>query len=139
MTERSYTIPLPIATSHQSAIQPSLNLIARDDTQDAEGEEEPFTIKCICGYDDDDGNTVLCEKCDTWQHIICFYPNDLKAASRDDFLHKCHECEPRESKLDALAARRIQFTQRADAQRKIDSELDRKATKKATRRNHLPT
>ena len=36
-------------------------------------EEDSSTIKCICGFSDDDGNTVLCEKCDTWQHIVCYY------------------------------------------------------------------
>ncbi|RMZ75484.1 hypothetical protein DV738_g5454, partial [Chaetothyriales sp. CBS 135597] len=38
-------------------------------------EEEEYTIKCICSYLDDDGNTVYCPKCDTWQHIECFYPS----------------------------------------------------------------
>ena len=34
-------------------------------------EEEDYTIKCICTYEDDDGNTVFCDKCETWQHIEC--------------------------------------------------------------------
>lgn len=53
--------------------------------------EEEGVIKCICGFQEDDGETVLCELCNTWQHIACFY------ASPDDVpdVHKCTECWPR--------------------------------------------
>ncbi|KAI8931280.1 hypothetical protein NX059_011624 [Plenodomus lindquistii] len=54
-------------------------------------EEESSTIKCICGFADDDGNTVLCEKCDTWQHIICYY----ETASLVPDVHECTDCLPR--------------------------------------------
>ena len=54
-------------------------------------EEESSTIKCICGYSDDDGNTVLCEKCDTWQHIVCYY----ESASHVPDVHECVDCLPR--------------------------------------------
>lgn len=56
----------------------------------APDEEEPYTIKCICSFDDDDGNTVFCERCETWQHIICYYP-DKKVPD----VHNCVDCEPR--------------------------------------------
>lgn len=58
-------------------------------------EEEPYTIKCICDFSDDDGNTVLCETCDTWQHIECFYPDNAADANREDFVHSCADCKPR--------------------------------------------
>ncbi|KAF4452788.1 hypothetical protein F53441_4407 [Fusarium austroafricanum] len=62
----------------------------------AEGaEEEPYTIKCICNFSGDDGNTIYCEACDTWQHIDCFYPNNREEAVREDFAHSCAECKPR--------------------------------------------
>lgn len=54
-------------------------------------EEESSTIKCICGFSDDDGNTVLCEKCDTWQHIVCYY----ESASHVPDVHECVDCLPR--------------------------------------------
>lgn len=54
-------------------------------------EEESSTIKCICGFSDDDGNTVLCEKCDTWQHIVCYY----ESASHVPEVHECVDCLPR--------------------------------------------
>ncbi|KAL2834452.1 hypothetical protein BDW59DRAFT_47648 [Aspergillus cavernicola] len=53
-------------------------------------EEEPYTIKCICTFQDDDGNTVFCEGCETWQHIECYYHG------RDvPDVHNCVDCEPR--------------------------------------------
>ncbi|KAF1913186.1 hypothetical protein BDU57DRAFT_532267 [Ampelomyces quisqualis] len=54
-------------------------------------EEESSTIKCICGFADDDGNTVLCEKCDTWQHIVCYY----ESAQHVPDVHECADCSPR--------------------------------------------
>jgi hypothetical protein len=54
-------------------------------------EEESSTIKCICGFADDDGNTVLCEKCDTWQHIVCYY----ESAQHVPDVHECADCAPR--------------------------------------------
>jgi hypothetical protein len=54
-------------------------------------EEELSTIKCICGFADDDGNTVLCEQCDTWQHIVCYY----EVAQYIPDVHECINCAPR--------------------------------------------
>ncbi|KAI9824045.1 MAG: hypothetical protein M1832_002113 [Thelocarpon impressellum] len=54
------------------------------------GEDEPYTIKCICGFQDDDGSTVFCEKCETWQHIECYYPS-----RKVPEVHNCGDCEPR--------------------------------------------
>jgi hypothetical protein len=60
-------------------------------------DEEDYTIKCICAYADDDGNTVLCEKCDTWQHIQCYY-HDQTVPNE----HFCTDCHSRE--LDGKSA-----------------------------------
>lgn len=61
-------------------------------------DEESSTIKCICGFADDDGNTVLCEKCDTWQHIVCYY----ESAQHVPDVHECADCLPRP--IDARSA-----------------------------------
>ncbi|KAL4783671.1 hypothetical protein BJX76DRAFT_357816 [Aspergillus varians] len=53
-------------------------------------EEEPYTIKCICAFEDDDGNTVFCEACETWQHIECYYHGRTVPD-----VHNCVDCEPR--------------------------------------------
>ncbi|KAH7084769.1 hypothetical protein BKA63DRAFT_538910 [Paraphoma chrysanthemicola] len=55
-------------------------------------DEEGFdVIACICGSSEDDGNTVLCEVCETWQHIVCFYGPRPDIAD----VHECAECRPR--------------------------------------------
>lgn len=53
--------------------------------------DESSTIKCICGFADDDGNTVLCERCDTWQHILCYYETEQNVPD----VHECTDCAPR--------------------------------------------
>jgi uncharacterized protein len=79
--------PFPV-TAIQNQHSPLLN----GATSDAyPAEEEEYTIKCICGYADDDGNTVYCEKCDTWQHIECYYPS--KKVPEEHF---CADCLPRD-------------------------------------------
>lgn len=62
--------------------------------QQEDAEEEPYTIKCICSFSGDDGNTIYCEHCDTWQHIECYYPNK-SPESLNDLVHACVECQPR--------------------------------------------
>ncbi|KAF2430908.1 hypothetical protein EJ08DRAFT_696856 [Tothia fuscella] len=47
-------------------------------------------IRCFCGFNDDDGSTVFCELCATWQHVQCYYPN-----SDVPEIHECNNCKPR--------------------------------------------
>jgi len=72
-------------------------------------EIEDYTIKCICEWHQDDGATIYCESCDTWQHIECFYPGQMNDASRADFQHSCADCSPRA--LDRQRAIEYQQTQ----------------------------
>ncbi len=59
------------------------------------GEEEPFTVKCICNFLHYDGNVIFCAPCETWQHIECYYPDHIEDALHPDFAHSCVDCEPR--------------------------------------------
>ena len=77
----------------------SNDLPALDSTID---EEESSTIKCICGFPEDDGNTVLCETCDTWQHIVCYYESPEHVPD----IHECADCFPRP--VDAKRAAELQ-------------------------------
>jgi DNA-directed RNA polymerase subunit RPC12/RpoP len=67
-----------------------------------QGDEGNFTFKCICGFDDDDGNTILDDRCDTWQHIACYYGNHSQIPEE----HLCVDCSPRN--LDTAGASRLQ-------------------------------
>ena len=68
--------------------------------------DEEYTIKCICGFKYDDGNTVYCERCDTWQHTGCYYLDEGGVVPTKEVLssidHFCADCKPRP--LDVRAA-----------------------------------
>ncbi|KAI8946176.1 hypothetical protein F4801DRAFT_78833 [Xylaria longipes] len=89
-------------------------------------EEEPYTIKCICDFTDDDGNTIYCDLCDTWQHIECYYPYNRVEVTREDFNHSCVDCHPRI--LDRQRANERQILRQAKGTHSEVSE--RKATKR---------
>lgn len=101
----SVTVPLP---------SPALNGAGADPV--VPEEEEPYTIRCVCNYDDDDGNTVFCERCETWQHIECYY----HSVDVPD-IHFCEECYPRGIDRVAAAER-----QRAVREQQSDGGNDRK-------------
>jgi len=71
-----------------------------EDRAHQQGDEiEDYTIKCICGYEEDDGNTVYCDTCDTWQHTECYYIDEHGAVPTNEDLkkydHFCADCIPR--------------------------------------------
>ena len=86
-----------------------------DDTSKDLHIDEEYTIKCICGFKDDDGNTVYCERCNTWQHTECYYLDEGGVVPAKDVLssidHFCADCKPRP--LDARAAIKRQVNRRA--------------------------
>lgn len=91
-------------------------------------EEEDYTIKCICGFQDDDGNTVFCERCETWQHIDCYYHSrEGTSVDVNSIDHNCADCEPRE--LDAKGATERQSDKRRGA-------FDPRKVKKTTTKSH---
>ncbi|ORY64905.1 uncharacterized protein BCR38DRAFT_341079 [Pseudomassariella vexata] len=98
MTEKFLSLSTHIvAPSQTTALSPKSNpsIVHHVSNKVEMAEEEPYTIKCICNYSDDDGNTIYCETCDTWQHIECFYPHNIQDAYREDFAHSCADCKPR--------------------------------------------
>ncbi|KAE8131457.1 hypothetical protein BDV38DRAFT_17562 [Aspergillus pseudotamarii] len=110
------TEPYPVTVPLNS---PAVNGAVSDSA--APEEEEPYTIKCICAFEDDDGNTVFCEGCETWQHIECYYHG------RDvPDVHNCVDCEPR-----PLDGRRA--TERQRRLREQSDGGDRKAKRSGTK------
>lgn len=59
-------------------------------------------ITCVCGFEHDDGNTVQCDRCNRWQHIVCM---DMSIDDVPDLFY-CNVCKPR--KLDVKKARALQ-------------------------------
>jgi len=83
-------------------------------------EEEDYTIKCICGFDEDDGRTIYCESCETWQHVDCYYYKKEVPGEQEE--HVCADCD--QSKI--VDARRAAERQR---RRREVIEVDRKLKK----------
>ena len=62
------------------------------------------SIRCICGFVDDDGYTIQCEKCLVWQHCDCV----LEGKPPDNYY--CEECQPRVLNVQVfLLTKRRQF------------------------------
>jgi hypothetical protein len=93
-------------------------------------EEDDSQIKCICGFSEDDGNTVACDICNKWQHIICYYPQYADSLP-DELQHGCTECRP-ETLVNAQAAHVRQREARADRYGLRNGNKRQTSKKKAT-------
>ena len=116
-----------------SVAGPALKPTQTQDSASALGDEpEDYTIKCICGFNEDDGNTVYCENCDTWQHTECYYIDENGVVPTNDDLktkeHFCADCRERPLDRDGAIARQ------RDRRGELDPN-DRKA-KKPTAKSH---
>lgn len=131
MTERPLQLSTQGATPFQTGFNSAVSISANDAQTVSESvDEEPYTIKCICNFDEDDGNTIYCETCDTWQHIECFYPGRVADASRADFDHSCAECKPRS--LD----RRHAIDHQQNRQNKANNDTSDKKSKRPPPKSH---
>ncbi len=117
----------PLVDSVPPPASSSAKLTNASKPTDTTADEEDYTINCICGFQDDDGNTVYCERCETWQHIVCYYYSEegttVDVKSID---HNCADCEPRE--LDARGA-----AERQSNKRRGEKESDPRKPKKTTK------
>jgi hypothetical protein len=93
-------------------------------TESAEG-EAPY--RCICRFADDDGYSVYCEECRTWQHIDCYYPDNVVPE-----IHMCVICNPRP--VDAIGAADRQRVSRAEIYEGPDGERRKRPAAKSTRK-----
>jgi hypothetical protein len=102
--------------------------VARQNTDDLE-EEDDGQINCICGFNEDDGNTVACDTCNKWQHIICYYPQ-YGDSLPDDLDHWCVDCRP-DIPVNAQAAHARQQTRYGlqNGNRRQASKSHKKKTK----------
>ncbi|KPI37076.1 uncharacterized protein AB675_3648 [Cyphellophora attinorum] len=94
-------------------------------------EEEDYTIKCTCSSAEDDGRTVYCEKCDTWQHIECYYPS--KKVPDEHFCSDCLEEEGTEKNVKG-SARRKRSRDEAD-----DASTSESESKERNKRSRQPS
>jgi hypothetical protein len=134
MTETPLSISTQIATPIQTVFHSAASISANDApsaTEPVEENPDEYTIKCICDWSEDDGNTIYCETCNTWQHIECFYPGRAEETSHPDFAHSCADCKPR-----PLDRRRAIEWQRSQSHNKVPSDNGDKKTKRPTSKSH---
>ncbi|ORX36115.1 hypothetical protein BD324DRAFT_652018 [Kockovaella imperatae] len=81
--------------------------------------EDNTQIRCICGFDEDDGFTIQCEGCGAWEHGSCFGYLDEATAPETYF---CELCVPRP--FDAAAARQRQLLARAEPDRGLSMQVE---------------
>lgn len=61
-------------------------------------------IRCICGFDHDDGFTIQCEKCNAWQHAICVDIYDDESVPE---VYLCNLCGDRKVDPEAATERQL--------------------------------
>ncbi|KAL9125395.1 MAG: hypothetical protein Q9217_005396 [Psora testacea] len=98
-----------------------------------EQEDDDSTIKCICGFKHDDGNSVFCERCNTWQHTECYYyiEQEDRLPPKDELeaiLHLCTDCEPRPLNIQAAVRRQ--------KPRSLETDHDERKAKKSGSKSH---
>ncbi|KAI9105298.1 hypothetical protein DFS34DRAFT_598870 [Phlyctochytrium arcticum] len=79
--------------------------------------EDDEEIRCICGFEDDDGNTIACDKCGVWQHMICV---DVDPHNVPE-IYLCERCAPRP----------------LDVERAIDFQKKRRERRGKAKNKHL--
>ena len=134
MTETPLTISTQIATPLHTLFHSAASISANDAHSATEAVDEnpdEYTIKCICEWSEDDGNTIYCETCNTWQHIECFYPGRAEETSHPDFAHSCADCKPR-----PLDRRRAIDWQQSQSHNKAPSDNGDKKTKRPASKSH---
>ncbi|KIX96288.1 uncharacterized protein Z520_08066 [Fonsecaea multimorphosa CBS 102226] len=81
---------IDILRSEQGRLNPSSSTIqpAESKSKYETRQQNPSTkgkIRCICPFDTEDGQrSVCCERCETWQHVFCYYEPPEN--------HFCEEC-----------------------------------------------
>ncbi|KAI5777774.1 hypothetical protein EDC01DRAFT_623588 [Geopyxis carbonaria] len=97
MTENQ-TVPSPSGL-------PQLSNATSTSTPEQNGDSSG-EIQCICDYNDDDGYTICCDVCETWQHFACMQVEEEAVPSQ----YQCSNCLPRP--VDAKQARELQRQRR---------------------------
>ncbi|KAI5854253.1 hypothetical protein BZA05DRAFT_467780 [Tricharina praecox] len=99
----------PTASTSPGLPQLPSNATSTQTPDDAGGE-----IRCICECNEDDGYTVCCDKCGTWQHVACMQLSEDDIPSN----YLCNNCSPR-----AVETRRARELQK---QRRRDEKINRR-------------
>ena len=93
--------------------------------QDQPVSDDSYTIRCLCENKEDDGYTIACDSCSTWQHVACYYQGEVPE------FHACLECEPRTLEIKPVVERQ---RRRRDQNGPTERKTRRSAGTKVQRR-----
>ena len=79
---------------------------------DLANNDESSEIRCICLFTHDDGFTIACDQCDTWQHGFCVDVDRTRVPDK----YLCPACNPRP--LDVRKAKEYQLRYSKDREEK---------------------
>ena len=95
--------------------------------------EKEYIIKCICGFRQDDGNTVYCNVCNTWQHTECYYlDNHGNVPTKEELEvieHFCIDCAPSSLNVKGAVVRQ--------RKRRKEVDLGDREVKRTTAMNYI--
>lgn len=86
-------------------------------------------IQCICGFHHDDGFTIACDQCDTWQHGYCV---DIAEDAIPE-KYECPNCRPRP--VDIRRAKEYQQHNFNERDRDRDRDREEKPRRKKPKSN----
>ncbi|KAI0184988.1 hypothetical protein EV127DRAFT_442655 [Xylaria flabelliformis] len=82
----------PDSTNMPSDLNTSMSKEAEVQQQEPEPNYDRI-IKCICNHVEDRGNKIYCDSCETFQHVVCYYPDRMDECRKMGFQHICLDCE----------------------------------------------
>lgn len=97
-----------------------------------------YLIKCICGFEiENDDTTIVCNKCDTWQHSECYYVDEHGQTPRIRVLegleHCCVDCKPRPLDAKGATNRQMKRMEKRVEYNKAVAMADKEAKKEKSR------
>ena len=135
MTDSSLNTHIATSVQTTAGSVPSISAHQQDPTHAPGNEIEDYIIKCICGFREDDGNTVYCDLCDTWQHTECYYVDkhgNVPTKEELDLIdHFCADCQPRSlNTKSAVERQRIRRKELDPGDRKVKKAAAKSHKKK---------
>lgn len=97
---KATVITTPITTVSTQEYQPR--------TPSIEYPIDAGVIRCVCGFDDDDGFTIQCERCNAWQHAQCVNIEDEEHVPEIYLCDQCGDMKVDVQRAKDLQSRRLQ-------------------------------
>ncbi|PIC31451.1 hypothetical protein B9Z55_012151 [Caenorhabditis nigoni] len=97
---------LPSSTDTDSFSESNSNTEDDDKSTSSESSDEFWEMRCHCGLTHEDGDTIECSSCKTWQHMACMGLAAKTMTKSETYL--CEVCDPRKLPLSRADAARKQ-------------------------------